>query len=166
MFLHEPGFELALFLKATRQRGGIGYLASNEFVVFALNILVWMALLLIGSHLLKGIAHAWRRSRLLWAFLIAIAVSVVGELTTYDNYWLPGLPYLSRPGWSIAPRVAPITSFVMDLRTPLDLLAYPDLLLTISIALVVNIVFWTLALYTAARTLTSLLRRSATPASA
>ena len=98
MFLHEPGFELALFLKATRQRGGIGYLASNEFVVFALNILVWMALLLIGSQLLKGIAHAWRRSRLLWAFLIAIAVSVVGELTTYDNYWLPGLPYLSRPG--------------------------------------------------------------------
>ena len=161
MLLHEPGFELALFLQVTHQRGGIGYLAANELVVFAFNVLVWMALLLAGGLLMRGIARAWRRSWLSWAFRIAVAVSVVGEVTTYDNYWLPGLPNLSRPGWLVAPRLAPITSFVIDFRTPLGLFAYPDRLVTTSVAFVVNLIFWTAVLYLVALVATAFLKRGA-----
>jgi hypothetical protein len=161
MLLHEPGFELALFLQVTRQRGGIGYLAVNEVVVFAFNVLVWMAVLLVGGLLVRGIARAWRRSWLLWAFLIAVGVSVVGELTTYDNYWLPGLPNLSRPGWLIAPRLVPMTSFVIDSRTPLGLFAYPDRLATTSLAFAINLIFWTAVLYLVALVATVFLKRGA-----
>ncbi len=166
MLVHEPGFELALFLKISRQRLGFRNLAVNELVVFALNVLVWMAILLIGGWLLRAITRAWRRSWLWWAFLVSIAVSAVGEITTYDNYWLPGLPNLSRPGWIVAPRLVPITSFVIDFRTPLGLFAYPDRLITTGLALVINLLFWTVVLYLAALAFAAVQRRSAGNATA
>jgi hypothetical protein len=102
----------------------------------------------------------------LWAFLIAVAVSVVGEVTTYDNYWLPGLPNLARPGWLIAPRLVPITSFVIDFRTPLGLFAYPDRLATTSLAFAINLIFWTAVLYFVALVTTVFLKRGASHAAA
>ena len=159
--VHEPGFELALLLKVTQQRGHIGYLAVSETTVFALNVLVWTAVFLVGGGISKAIKKAWSRSWLTCAFLVSTAISAVSELTNYDNYWLPWLPTLSRPGWSIAPTLAPITSFLIDLRTPLTLFSYPDRLITTTLALAINIGIWTVVIFVGFHAANWIGRRSA-----
>jgi len=147
LLAHEPGLELALFLNLAQQE--IGFLTSNEPVVFALNLLVWTGVLLVAGRFGRSLSTAWKRSLISWSFLLALGISALGELTSYDNYWVPLLPTLANPGWAIATLLVPIRSFVIDMRTPLGLFFYPDRLITTALAFVINAAFWTTVLYVA-----------------
>jgi fumarate reductase subunit D len=144
---HQPGLELVVFLrfKYLPFREAV---AAPESTVAAMNFLVWTAVTFGVMSWWGAISRAWRASSIRWAVLLAAGITAVAELNTYDNFAaLPGAYWLVSPGWFMATRIAPITSFVIDFRTPLGLFDYPDRLLTTTLAVIGSIVIWSALLF-------------------
>jgi len=163
---HQPGFELVVFLrfKYLPLREAV---AAPESVVAAMNFLVWTAVTFGVISWWGAISSAWRASSLRWAVSLAAGITLVAELNTYDNFAvLPGAFWLVSPGWFLATRIAPITSFVIDFRTPLGLFDYPDRLLTTTLAVIGSVLIWSVVLFSFASVVKATMRNRARDAHA
>ena len=163
---HQPGLELVVFLrfKYLPLREAV---AAPEIIVAAMNFPVWTAVAVGLMSWWGATSRAWRASSLRWAVLVAAGITAVAELNTYDNFAaLPGAFWLVSPGWFMATRVAPITSFVIDFRSPLGLFDYPDRLLTTTLAVIGSTLVWSVVLFSFASVTKAAMRNRARDAHA